>query len=156
VCVCVCVCVNDGLEIREYDRGDIRCAEHATSSIRKSWHLLHRQAAVARLVEFAAGLRRRSLVLYVSHCKKTGNPCVPFLQHSNNLRLRRKISLRFYTNLITVDMRLEIPLDNREILYESFTQLLQDIGQKVCFGDPCCCRDLRGMPLFPLTLAGGL
>jgi hypothetical protein len=33
------------LENREYGR-EIRCADHATPSIRKSWHYLRRQAAV--------------------------------------------------------------------------------------------------------------
>jgi hypothetical protein len=45
----------------------IRCAEHATPSIRKSWRLLRRQAAVSRSVLFASGLRPRSLfVLFVN------------------------------------------------------------------------------------------
>jgi hypothetical protein len=35
-------------------------ADHATASIRNSWHLLRLQAAAARLVPFARGLRPRS------------------------------------------------------------------------------------------------
>jgi hypothetical protein len=42
----------------------IRCADHATPSTRKGRHYLSRQAAIARSVEFASGLRPRSLVFY--------------------------------------------------------------------------------------------
>jgi hypothetical protein len=41
----------------------IRHADHVAPSIRKSWHQLRRQAEVARSVQFARGLRPRSLVL---------------------------------------------------------------------------------------------
>jgi hypothetical protein len=40
----------------------IRRTDYATPSIRNSGHLLHRQASVARSVQFACGLRPRSLV----------------------------------------------------------------------------------------------
>jgi hypothetical protein len=38
----------------------IRCADHAASSIRKSWNWLNRQSAAARSVWFACGLKPRS------------------------------------------------------------------------------------------------
>jgi hypothetical protein len=38
----------------------IRCIDHATPSIRKSWHQLRRHAAVVRWVQFARGLKPRS------------------------------------------------------------------------------------------------
>jgi hypothetical protein len=41
----------------------IRHADHVVPSIRKSWQLLRRQAAVARSVYFARSLRPWSLVL---------------------------------------------------------------------------------------------
>jgi hypothetical protein len=40
----------------------IRHADHVEPCIRKNWQQLRRQAAVARSVEFARGLRPRSLV----------------------------------------------------------------------------------------------
>jgi hypothetical protein len=40
---------DSGQENRITGQG-IRCADHATPSIRKSWHWLRQQAAVARLV----------------------------------------------------------------------------------------------------------
>jgi hypothetical protein len=39
----------------------IRCPDHATLSICKSWHQLRRHAAIAMSVEFACGLMPRSL-----------------------------------------------------------------------------------------------
>jgi hypothetical protein len=42
----------------------MRCADHATPSIRQSLHKLRRQAAAARSVLFTSGLKARSLV----HC----------------------------------------------------------------------------------------
>jgi hypothetical protein len=50
-----------GLESREYGLW-IRHADHVAPSIRKVWHLLRQQAAVAPPVEFARGLRPRNLV----------------------------------------------------------------------------------------------
>jgi hypothetical protein len=44
----------------------IRHADHVAPSIRKSWQPLRRQAAVARSVQFARGLRPWSLVFLVS------------------------------------------------------------------------------------------
>jgi hypothetical protein len=43
----------------------IRHADHVATYIRKSWHQLGQQAAVARSVQFARGLRPRNLVLHV-------------------------------------------------------------------------------------------
>jgi hypothetical protein len=37
-----------GLENREYGHVDPCCTDHATPSIRKSWHSLRQQAAVAQ------------------------------------------------------------------------------------------------------------
>jgi hypothetical protein len=42
----------------------LRCADHVTPSIRKSWHSLRRQAAVARSVYFACGLKPQSFVSF--------------------------------------------------------------------------------------------
>jgi hypothetical protein len=42
----------------------IRHADHVAPFIRKSWQSLHRQAAVARSVYFARGLRPWSFFLY--------------------------------------------------------------------------------------------
>jgi hypothetical protein len=36
---------------------EIRCADHATRSLRKSWHRPRRQAAVSRSVQFACRLK---------------------------------------------------------------------------------------------------
>jgi hypothetical protein len=48
---------------RENTAGGIRHADHVAPSIRTSWQSLRRQAAVARSVYFAHGLRPWSLVL---------------------------------------------------------------------------------------------
>jgi hypothetical protein len=45
----------------------ILCADHATSSIRKTWHQLCRHAAVARSVLLTCGLKPRDLVCK-THC----------------------------------------------------------------------------------------
>jgi hypothetical protein len=49
-----------GLENREYGRRDPPRWPRDTPSIRWSWHKLRRQAAVARSVSFARGLKPRS------------------------------------------------------------------------------------------------
>jgi hypothetical protein len=49
----------------------IRHADHVTPSIRKSWQSLRRQAAVARSVSFARGLRPWSLVFSLEDGRKT-------------------------------------------------------------------------------------
>jgi hypothetical protein len=41
----------------ELTTGGIRCDDHAKPSIRKSWHQLRRQAAVARSVKLASELK---------------------------------------------------------------------------------------------------
>jgi hypothetical protein len=43
---------------------EIRHADHVAPFIRKSWQSLHRQAAVARSVEFARGLRPWGFYVY--------------------------------------------------------------------------------------------
>jgi hypothetical protein len=48
------------LENREYGRGGSAALTTRHPSIRKSWHQLHRQAAVAQSVYFARGLKPRS------------------------------------------------------------------------------------------------
>jgi hypothetical protein len=50
----------------------IRHADHVVPSIRKSWQSLHRQAAVARSVLFARGLRPWSLFCLVCVLRITG------------------------------------------------------------------------------------
>jgi hypothetical protein len=49
----------------------IRCADHTTPSLRKSWHQLCRRAAVACSVYFACGLKPRSLVQLSVVCLTT-------------------------------------------------------------------------------------
>jgi hypothetical protein len=51
-----------GLENLEY-AVEIRYADHVATSVSRSWHYLRRQAAVARSVYFARGLRPRSFLL---------------------------------------------------------------------------------------------
>jgi hypothetical protein len=66
-----------GLKKIENTTEGIRCAHHATYSIRERWHYLRRHAAVARPVYFARGLRPRSLLFLVfvsfeCHCQLDG------------------------------------------------------------------------------------
>jgi hypothetical protein len=51
-----------GLEKRDYGHRGSAALTTRHLSIRKSWHYLRRQAAVARSVYFAHGLRPRSLL----------------------------------------------------------------------------------------------
>jgi hypothetical protein len=51
----------------------IRHVHHVTPSIRKIWLLLRRQAAVARSVEFARGLRQRIFFCYVTSAVNTAS-----------------------------------------------------------------------------------
>jgi hypothetical protein len=53
----------------------IRCADHATPATRKGWHELRRQAAVARSVKFACGLRPRSLVFFIRNVSGAFSEC---------------------------------------------------------------------------------
>jgi hypothetical protein len=90
----------------------IRCADHATPPIPKSWHQLRRHAAVARSVYFARRLKPRSLVCPLVFFRMPDNGRSPKPINSENPSWKTepfsrprnfpKIHLRVHNSLILI------------------------------------------------------